>query len=220
MIETLIDKATIDLLGVLVTGVGIYAVLTKASVPGLISPQIAKAFWDHNPYVHKRDTIESKMTFFYTWVALAGFGLQGLSVILGGVLPERLYSWPTYTVLFSVGAALCWPLTKFVAQLALKKARSAWLPEVIKSQHQLFSRTCEIFGNDDLATDEANALPADKSHYTQRKKANAQSVEQNLSQFEDLLELEPLLNSGPSDRLARLKPYFEMYTDPEAKKRR
>ena len=66
------DKTSLNIVSIVLGGVGLFVVLTKFSVP-----ELHATFLDSNPFVVKRDVIESFMTWLFTGLTL--FGLAALS---------------------------------------------------------------------------------------------------------------------------------------------
>lgn len=221
MIELGLDKTLLDLIGVLVTGIGIYAVFTKYSVPGLNDPELSHTFFGSNPFASKRDIIEQVVTKFYTWVAMFGFALQGFSIVIGnGVTQERIHASTTYLIFFIAGAITAWPITRGIAFFARLVAKRYWLPDVVRGQYELYDKVCDILANDGLRTDEAKHVHQHKPGYTDhRKKENLAEVDGLLRQIEKLLELKSTQGAN-SERLARIKIYFDRYPAPENRRKR
>ena len=201
-----IDKTILDLCSLLIAGVGIFAVLTKYSVP-----ELGMTFLGTNPFATKHDHIESTMTRYFTGLALTGFAIQGVSIILTGVIKDRLYSASAYAVIFVIGTVLCWPLAKIVAYLARPVARRAWVPEVVQGQLELYDQAVDILKNDGMRSDQLrNGNNFNQEDLARYRKANFDTVEKHLQQIEKLLELEPI-KEGQKERLNHIGTIFSSF---------
>lgn len=98
MIQHILDKSLLDLLTILISGAGIFAILLKYNVP-----QLNASFYNENPYQVKRDIIENVMTWIFILIALVGLLIQTYSKIFGDVISERLHSTSFYFKTFVIG---------------------------------------------------------------------------------------------------------------------
>lgn len=80
------DKTIINLLTILVSGSGLFVVLTKFNVP-----ELNMLFLGENPYALKRDIIDNVMTWTFTSLALFGLLFQVAGEIFGRDVPERIH---------------------------------------------------------------------------------------------------------------------------------
>jgi hypothetical protein len=83
----MMDRTLLNLTTILISGAGLFAVLTKFSVP-----ELRMAFFGENPFAIKREQIEFVMTWIFTSLAISGLLVQVFKEILGNEIPERLHN--------------------------------------------------------------------------------------------------------------------------------
>jgi hypothetical protein len=72
----MLDETLLNLTTILVSGAGLFAVLTKFSVP-----ELRMRFFDENPFEIKREEIDLVTTWILTLLALVGLILQAFKEI-------------------------------------------------------------------------------------------------------------------------------------------
>lgn len=77
---SIMDKTIINILTFLISGSGFFMALTKFNVP-----QLNQTFLGTNPFLIKRDKIDSVMTGVFTLLAISGLLLQLYSEIWGEI---------------------------------------------------------------------------------------------------------------------------------------
>lgn len=195
------DRVLINLASILITGTGIFVVFTKFNVPELRS-----SFFGRNPFMIKAGPIDNVTSWVFTSLAIIGLLLQAAKEVFGENIPGRLHSVGYYLCFFVIGVfAMVW-LVWGLSAVSRLIARPFWLPKVIESQREVFSKAVFIAEHNGLREnqiDKKDSL-ADPEHFT---KANYQQAEKYLSQIEKLLDL-PRHACDFASRIERLQPYF------------
>ena len=196
------DKTLVNLISILVTGSGLFAVLTKFNVP-----ELSGTFWGHNPFMIKRDAIDTTMTWIFASLALFGLLAQVFAEIVGDALPDRLYTSSSYVVFF-IGGLVCTTLLVFLlGSIGKRLARRKWFPRIIESNTEGFRSIQSILANDGWREDQLahkDSIP-DPENY---RKKNLEQASQRLAQIEKLLELSNV-SDDLEPRIRRLRPYFD-----------
>ncbi|RKY36626.1 MAG: hypothetical protein DRP78_03140, partial [Candidatus Omnitrophota bacterium] len=135
------DKTLINLLTILLGGGGLFSVLTKYSVP-----ELNATFWGKNIFAVKRDIIEKVMTRIFILMSALGLVIQVFGEILR--VPARIYSIEFYFCLFVIGFVVTLGIVFLCAFVGKKIAKIKWLPEIIKSQRELFNQAKYIIAHD------------------------------------------------------------------------
>lgn len=195
------DKTIINLLTILVSGSGLFVVLTKFNVP-----ELNMLFLGENPYALKRDIIDNVMTWTFTSLALFGLLFQVAGEIFGRDVPERIHRARFYLLFFVIGSLsmvlAVWFLTGFGNWIA----RRAWLPVVVENQRQLFRSSLFVVEHDGWREDQVSVK--DKIEHPQSyKDENLKTASNRISQIEKVLDL-PQSPDDLKTRIERLKPYF------------
>lgn len=195
------DKTLINLSTILLSGTGLFAVLTRLDVP-----QINFSFWDgENPYAIKRDEIEKSMNWIFTSLAVIGLLLQTYGEIF--VRPDKIYGSCFYVCLFLIGIAAMVLVTMALASLGRHSARKRWLPKILLNQKEVFESarfSVEHEGSqkNDWSNRENLILTPEKRA---KIEANTQKI---LTQIEDLLEI-PNASLDVKERIRIINSYFE-----------
>lgn len=197
-----IDQTLITLATLLISGTGLFAVLTKFNVP-----ELSMSFWGQNPFVTKRDVIDGVMTWIFTSLAIAGLLLQACALIWGNSILERQHSPQVYGLMFCVGLLMMVIVAFSLTKAGHFVARRRWLPEVLAGQKDLYDEARFILDHDGWRE---NQLEQKKNlgDSTKDIQANLCKVGKSLTQIESLLDL-PRDGTDQRERLKRLRPYFE-----------
>ena len=126
------DKTAINLITILISGTGLFAALTKLSVP-----EANLTFWRENPFAIKRDIIETTMTWIFTLLALSGLVIQTLKEIFGEKIPDRLHRIRFYCYSFFIGIFVMVGVVVCLAKVGHKIAKKRWQPVIIENQKNL-----------------------------------------------------------------------------------
>lgn len=100
------DKTSLNLISIVLGGVGLFVVLTKFSVP-----ELHATFLRSNPFAVKRDIIESVMTWLFTGLTLLGLLVQVGVAIWSNRIGERVHTAASGPELVPLAV---WPLTAVV----------------------------------------------------------------------------------------------------------
>ena len=92
------DRTIINLVTLLISGIGIFAALTKYS-----APELSKSYWGENPFALKRDKIDAVMIWIFTFLFAFGLLFHALTLILIHDIPERKYGIVIYATVFFSG---------------------------------------------------------------------------------------------------------------------
>lgn len=195
------DKTLINLLSIFIGGAGLFAVLTKFSVPDL-----NMTFFGENPFAVKRDSIDKVMTWMFMGLALAGVLIQILRLIFDDRLDERLHGPWFYALAAVAGVFAVAALVIGLAFTGNKIAKAFWLPKIIESQRELFESSAFIIEHDGWREDQLPVKENQPKAEFYRQK-NYESAEERFAQIERLLELQRP-SDGLNERMKKLRPYF------------
>lgn len=198
------DKTIINILTVLISGSGLFVVLTKFNVP-----QINQTFLGTNPFLIKRDKIEVVMTWVFTLLAIIGLLLQVYSEIFGASIQERRihtqHFYTNFTIFSLVGVAITiFVLTKigrYIARRILK-------PILVENQKEVYEKAKFIVENDGWTKEQ---LPHKETYKGPKNyiEKNFNTAKRHVDQIENLLDLK-CDNLNLKQRVERLSSYFEI----------
>ena len=193
-----IDRTIINLVTLLVSGMGIFAALTKYS-----APELSKSYWGENPFAFKRDKIDAVMTWIFTFLVICGLLFHALTLILVHDIPDRNYGVVTYATVFFTGLFVMLIVVFLLTKAGKMIARKRWLPEIIRVHRGKYETAKFIVEHNGRLDNqiEQNDLP-DKN--IQR---NYKDAEKHISQIERLLDI-PHDKTDLSERLDRMRRYF------------
>jgi len=196
-----IDKTVLNLLTILITGAGFFAVLTSFSVPPV-------SFWGNSPYVIKRDSIQDVMTVIFTGLAMLGLIIQICTLIFGQNLKERIYRTATYTWFFTLGLLGMVVLLACLATIGRYRAKTMWWPKIIHNQSESFKSAESIIKNKGYYDSELDII----EQYTPKQRQEIpvtryEKCDKILSRIEDLLELHHIPKTI-EERYENVRPYF------------
>jgi hypothetical protein len=197
-----VDRTLINIASIVLGGAGLFTVMTGFNVP-----ETSSSFFGDNPFLIKREAIQSTMDWIFAGVALLALVLQLWAEIIGQGLPDRAHTSSFYAVFGAASLAgvilLVWLLSKFGRAIAKK----SWLPRVIAAQRDLFSDADAIVRNDGL-TDQEMAVAAEYSgaRRAERSEANFRQALQHVGQLERLFEVKA--KGSLTDRVEQLRSVF------------
>ncbi len=195
------DKTLINLFSILVSGAGLFAVLTKYGVP-----ELNMSFLGENPFAFKRDCIASVMNWMFVSLALLGLLLQAFRLIFENFLPERVHQTYFYVIAFLVGIVAMITLIIAIDFTGKRIAKHFWLPKVIESQAELFRSAAFIVEHDGWREDQLPLIAKQPNAKYYRQK-NYETAVDRFTQIEKLLELR-VSADDLNERVKRLRPYF------------
>lgn len=196
------DKVSLRLLAILIGGAGLFAVLTKYSVP-----EVSMSYWEQNPFMVKRSEIERVLAWLFTLLALLGLLIRVVAEIFGDRIQERLHHRTFYFKFFTYGILLMGFIVCGLGRIGHLVARQFWSPKVVESQRELFTHTKFMIEHDGWEPQQYEHLARpDKTE--ERRKQNWERIDKNLAQMEKLFEL-PRAEDTAERRLETLKPYFQ-----------
>lgn len=196
-----VDKVLLRLLTILISGAGLFAVLTKYSVP-----EIEMSFWGQNPFMVKRSAIEGTMAWIFTGLAIIGVLVQVVSEIAGDKLAERLHKQRFYSKFFFTGLLVMVLIVCGLGRIGYFVAKRSWLPKVIENQRELFTLTTFMVEHGGWEPQEYEHLST-LDRKEERLKHNREKLDKNLAQMEKLFDVRGTANT-PAQRLEALKRYF------------
>ena len=177
------DKTSLSLSALLITGTGLIIALVKFEHEGLYF-----SYAGENLFQIKGSIIEYYKILFFTILLTIGLVIEALTLISN--LPERLHSIKFYICFFLFGI-LFMVFTFYLLRIGSNYyARKVWQPQVIQSYKPLYHSIKEILDNDEESI-----------------KTNYQTVEQRLNQIEGILDIKPKTKDFHK-RVESLKKYF------------
>ncbi|MBL7072340.1 MAG: hypothetical protein ISS33_01015 [Candidatus Omnitrophica bacterium] len=198
------DRTILNLLTLLITGAGIFAILIKYDVP-----QLSYAFFDENPYAIKRDVISKILTSTFIGLASLGLFLQAYGMIIGNKLNERVYDYSFYTKFFLVGIVGMFVFVVTLGAIGRCIAKKTWWPKIIQSQSEAFKMAGDIIRNKGFYNKELDKI--EKFSDEQKEELPIQRYQQcdkYLTQIEDLLEIRNIPKIR-EERYRKLEKYFK-----------
>lgn len=197
-----VDQTIMDLIAILISGVGLFAVLTKYYVPELNS-----TFLGENPFAIKRDKIDNTTTWLFICLTFIGILIQISSIIFGSNLPKRLYSDKFYLLTFIMGTALASFIVFCLDCMGKRIARGKWFPIVINKHKDSLNHAIFIIEHDGWRMDQIG-LKYTNAETEEYKSKNYNEVEKIISMIEKLLDL-PKGDNGLKERAEKLREYFK-----------
>ncbi len=196
-----LDQTTIDLLTILIGGAGLFSVMTK-----FYSPEVNYSFWGENPFLVKRDIIESVLSWVFTSVGFLGLLLQVYKEICADKIIGRKYKVRFYFKFFVLGFMAMVGIVYILSVTGNAVARQIWQPRIVNSQKEVFESASFITKHNGWREDQLDV----KDKLDDPKKyigANIKTAEDNILQIEKLLGIKARTNSLP-ERIERLNKYF------------
>lgn len=179
------DKTFLNILALLIAGAGIFAVLTKFSVP-----QLNMNYWDENLHAVKKDIIENVMNWIFTILALFGLLIQAITIIYEKKLTSEYFP-RKYIIIFLLGLLCMVGIVYAFSEFGRYIAKKQWWPEIIQSQSQSYKKVGEIIQNGWFNAEEFKEInqysEEEKSRINSERKLECKEI---LNQIEDLLEVD------------------------------
>ena len=205
------DKTILDLLSLILSGAGIFSLLTQFYVSK--PPQLNQTFWDANPFQEKYNIQEdAKKNTDNLFLCLAAIGLllQSYSIINSDQLPNHQYYNRCYWVFLGAGVFISAVIVIGLSQLGKWLAKRKWMPLMIAKQKEVYSQAKDILDNDGYRSDQISQ----KDHMNDPEKyrtINLETAKSHITQIEDLLGVKK--NSDDlkkrADDLLRFWPDFK-----------
>jgi hypothetical protein len=197
------DRTSLNLLSIVISGTGIFVVLTKFNVP-----ELNMSFFGENLFAVKRDAIETVMAWIFTSFALIGLLIQVSGEIWGHQLQQRLYSNRFYTSMFVIAAVVAIVVVRSLTAIGNRIAKRKWLPAVVMKLRDPYKEAEFIIDHDGWRQDQLGVTEtlADAACYRQ---TNFENATRTFEQIEKLLEL-PVDTGDLNRRAERLRPFFQL----------
>jgi hypothetical protein len=198
------DKTSLDLISIVLGGIGLFVVLTKFSVP-----EINATFLGSNPFAVKRDIIDSTMTWLFTGLALLGLLVQVVAAIWGNHIEQRVHTPCFYILVFVVALAAGVALARLLTAAGRRLARRFWLPRIVESQREVYKAARFTIEHDGWRENQFAAQGTLPDPERERlRTANLKQATEHVEQIEKLLDVRSSLTELMT-RLDRIKPFFE-----------
>jgi hypothetical protein len=196
-----LDQTTINLLTILISGAGLFSVMTK-----FYSPEVNYSFLGENPFLVKRDIIESILSWVFTSVGFLGLLLQVHKEICADKIIERKYKARFYFKFFGLGFMAMLGIVFILSITGNAVARQIWQPRIVDSQKEVFESASFIVKYDGWRKDQLDVKDKldDPKKYIE---ANIKTAADNILQIEKLLDIRSRTNSL-SERIEGLNKYF------------
>jgi hypothetical protein len=198
----MVDRVLINLASIVISGTGIFVVFTKFNVPELRS-----SYYGEHPFMIKGGAIDRATTWIFTGVAVLGLVLQAVKEIFGRNIPDRMHSVGCYVWFFFGGVVAMMLVVWGLTALARIIARPFWLPKVVDSQREVFSKAVYIVEHNGWRKEQYEKRNSVQNGERLRA-ANYESVEKSLRQVEKLLDL-PRRTGEFGKRIGVLRRYFD-----------
>lgn len=208
MIQLISDKTFLNLISLLLSGSGIFSLLSQFYVPKA-PPESRMSYWGSNPFIIKQNHQEiikrttDKLFFLMTFL---GTLIQALSIIYSPVLKENQFRVIQYWLFFIVGLIVIVSVVIALSKLGVYLARRKWIPETVNNQREVFKQAKYILDNGGWREDQINQ----KSQITnpeEYRAINFGKAKEWIEQIEKLLEIKA---NGPDlkIRAKNLEKYF------------
>jgi hypothetical protein len=169
------------------------------------SNRLAQSFLDTNPFAVKAAAINLWIERLFVALAAAGVVIQAVVYVLGERLPEALYTWQSYAVVFGIAGAGTAGVLALIAILARRLAKRSWVPLVFEAQKGLFDSVAFAADHDGWLR---NYWEASDTHEEWKKPLqNDDEVSRLIAQVEELF-LGRIHKGSLADRVNRLRPTF------------
>jgi hypothetical protein len=196
------DRIILDLISIVLGGIGLLVVLTKFNVP-----ELNATFIGSNPFAVKRDIINSTMTWLFTALTLLGLLVQVGVAIWGNHIEQRVHT-PRFCAVFFVGVLIAAAiLVRLLTAAGKCLARRCWHPRIVESQKEVYKAATFIIEHDGWREHQLavkDTLPDPERQRT----TNLEAATEHIEQIEKLLEV-PSRSTKLRTRLNGLKPFFE-----------
>lgn len=197
-----IDKNIINLTAILISGTGLFTVLTKFNVP-----ELNASFFGENPFAIKKGIVENTMTWIFSSLALFGLLLRAYVEISENKINKRLHAAGFYYKFLCTGIIIMFFVVIALTKVGNGIARLWWQPVIVDKQKELFQMACAIVKNNGWRDDQL-AIKDKINNPEKYKDANWEKVEGYLSQIEKLLDIQVNKKSALPERIEKLKKYF------------
>jgi hypothetical protein len=197
------DKTTLDLISIVLGGIGLFVVLTKFSVP-----ELNAMFVGSNPFAVKRDIIDRTMTRLFTALTLLGLLVQVGAANWGNHIEQRVHTPRFYLLVFVVVLAAGMVLAFLLTAAGKRLARRSWLPRIVESQKGLYKAASFVIEHDGCREDQLTVKGTLHNPELDRT-ANLERATEHIEQIEKLLFEVPSRSTELRTRLDGIKPFFE-----------
>jgi hypothetical protein len=202
MIGKYLDRTSLSLTTILISGAGLFTVLTKYYVPGL-----NLTYLDGNPFAVKGHVIDSVMTWIFTSLALIGLLIQVIVLIWGENISNRLYNARIYFMEFCIGFISMVILVYSLTTAGNYIARNRWLPKIVSDHKEMYNRAKFIIEHNGLSEDHVMNKES-QIDSLKNIQANFQEADRYLTQIENILDIPPN-KTDRQVRIERLKHFFD-----------
>jgi hypothetical protein len=206
------DITIINLLSIVIGGIGIFGALTKFA-------QFEQHFMylGSNNFQLKSDFIGKIRSYVFALLAIIGLSIQAIKEIFLYSLPERLYCVDYYIALFLLLLMVATVITKLLLFLSDKFAKRYWKPIIENSIYDAYARARSLLDNDGLYKGKVAKKPKTpdeekKAYYIQ----NIKDIEINFKLLDikyiedDLSEMDnKYLNHKLATLLILLEPHLK-----------
>lgn len=200
----MIDRAVLNIVSLVLSGVGLFVVLTKFNVP-----ELRTTYFDANPYAEKAETIDKVMTVIFTTLTLIGIILQLACEIWSQSIPSERYPSLFYLLIFVFVLCATIVLSIILTYVGKRVARSVWFPRAIQQVTEQYVSARFIVEHDGWREDQlAIKDNATINNRLQCRETNFKTAQERIVNIETLLDL-PHYDGDLIARLDRLQPYFE-----------
>ncbi|MBU0769715.1 MAG: hypothetical protein KJ687_11560 [Proteobacteria bacterium] len=188
--EIIFDKKVLDLTSMLLSGAGIFSVLSQFYIPKE-PKELNMSFWGSNPHAIKYGHqlgVKKLIDNIFLFMAALGLLIQVPSIIYSSKISQTTLTAGEYWFIFCILLLLIIFVVVLISFFAKKRAKKRWLPEIIESQRAAFVQAQDILNNNGWRTDQLATKDSikDPEKYTS---INCKTVKEHLSQIENLLEV-------------------------------
>ncbi len=210
--EVLLDKTILNMLSILMSGAGIFSVLSQFYIPKEPA-ELHMTFWGSNPYAIKHSHqmgVKNLTDNLFIGMATLGLLIQIPLAIYEDNFRKSGFSKSQYWLVFIFIALVIAFLVMSTAAFAKRRAKKKWLPEIVQSQSTALEQAKDILAHDGWRTDQLNVKDtiSDPEKY---RSINFETAEKHVAQIEKLLEIKSHGNDL-KDRIKKVESYFNSLT--------
>lgn len=210
--EILLDKTILNMLSILMSGAGIFSVLSQFYIPKE-PPELHMTFYGANPFAIKHShqlSVKNLTDNLFIGLAALGLFIQVPLAIYEDDIHKSGFSKNQYWLVFIFIAFVIAFLVISSAAFAKRRAKKKWFPEIIQSQRDAFDQAKDILSHDGWRTDQLNVKNtiSDPEKY---RIINFETAKKHIVQLEKLLSVKSQADDL-KDRIEKIEPYFDFRT--------
>lgn len=195
-----LDKIIIDMISIIIGGVGLIGAITKFDVANS-----RKTFYGENPFARKEEAINNSIVIWFTFYAALGLIFQLIfGSILGDLIAERLYPRSVYFIGLALSIPYSYLIVKFIQWMGKESAKKEWQPDLANLFKEHYLSAKFIVENNGRSKDDGEVLSESN------KISNYKTAEKTIARIEELFDISPSNEDDLTVRINRFAKYFQL----------